>query len=138
MDLIDELTSRLNSVPGARYESDSSSITVFPNNTDGFTVSFTKNFDTYTVFFNGWHEDFQSADEAVGVFGFGLSDQCRLRESRRGSYTYKWTVESLEEEEWQEQSTTALLIFPFWRRRKVYYLQNSLLSPHDSLVEKLP
>lgn len=133
MDLIGELTRRLNSLPDARYESDSSSITVFPNNPDGFTVGVTINSDTYTVFFNGWHEDFKSPDEAVDAFGFGLSDQCRLRESRRGSFTYRWTVESLEQGQWQEESTTALLIFPFWRRREVRYLQNNLLRSANDI-----
>ena len=132
MDPIEELTRRLNNLPVARYESDQSSITVFPNNTDGFTVSLTRNANTCTVFFNGWHEDFENPDEAVAVFGFGLSDGCRLREYRRGGFAYKWTVESLEQGQWKEDSTTGLLIFPFWRRSEVHYLQNKLVSTRTS------
>ena len=132
MDPIEELTRRLNRLPDARYESDQSSITVFPNNADGFTVSLTKNANSCTVFFNGWHEDFESHDEAVAAFGFGLSDGCRLREYRRGSFAYKWTVESLEQGQWKEDSTTGLLIFPFWRRSEVHYLQNKLVSTRTS------
>lgn len=92
-------------------------------------VTITKNSsDSYTVFFNGWHEDFESPEEASNVFALGLSDECRLREYRRGEFAYKWTVESLEEGKWEEQSTTGLFIFPFWRTRRLHYLQNKLLS----------
>lgn len=131
MDLIEELTHRLKTIPEARYESDPSSITVFPNDASGFTVGLVKNTDVYTVFFNGWHEDFEDVEDTMTVFGLGLSDECRLRESRRGDFAYKWTVEFLEDGEWQEQSTTGLLFFPFWRRSNTYYLQNRLLLLHQ-------
>ena len=128
MDLIEELKRRLNSLSNARYQADKDSITVFPNDTDGFTVTVTKNHaNTYTVFFDGWHEDFDDLEEIVNVFGLGLSDECRLREYRRGSFAYKWTVETLEDGKWEEQSTTGLLLFPFWRKQQIRYLQNRLL-----------
>jgi hypothetical protein len=129
MDVIEELAERLKNIPGARYEVEGDSITVLPTSPDGFTVSAVKNGDGYTVFFNGWHEDFESAEETVTVFGLGLSDECRLREYRRGSFVYRWTVEFLEDGQWEEQSTTGLLLFPFWRRPQMRYLQNGLLPP---------
>lgn len=127
MDPIEELKPRLQRIPNVRYESDASSITVFPADADGFAVSIVKNVNGYTVSFNGWHEEFESADEAMNVFGLGLSDECRLREYRRGGFAYKWTVETLEAGQWQEQSTTGLLVFPFWRRSQMHYLQNRVL-----------
>lgn len=127
MDVIEELTQRLNGIPNLRFESDQSSITVFPADADGFTVNLMKQASVYTVSFNGWHEDFEDAEETINVFGLGLSDECRLREYRRGDFAYKWTVETLENEQWEEQSTTGLLIFPFWRKSQIYYLQNRWL-----------
>lgn len=128
MNLIEELKRRLDTLPNARYEADDSSITVEPNDTDGFTVTLTKNSgDHYTVSFNGWHEDFEDAEETINVFGLGLSNECRLREYRRGNFAYKWTVETLEDGHWQEHSTTSLLLFPFWQKRHIRYLQNRLL-----------
>ena len=133
MNPIEELKRRLDTLPGARYESDGNSITVLPNNSHGFNVMLTQNSATsYTIFFNGWHEDFEDVEETVNVFGLGLSDECRLKEYRRGNFAYKWTVETLDDGEWLEQSTTSLLIFPFWRKREVHYLQNKLLTPHGS------
>lgn len=129
MNLIDDIKVRLNKYPEARYESDASSITVFSESSDGFSVTLVVNHgNSYTISFDGWHEDFETEEEALNVFAFGLSDQCRLKEFRRGTFAYKWTLESLNEGQWQEESTTGLLIFPFWRKSTVRYLQNSLLS----------
>ena len=128
MNPIEELKRRLDTLPNARYKSDAHSITVFPNDTDGFEVSITRNSEnSYTVSFNGWHEDFEDVEETINVFGLGLSDECRLKEYRRGNFAYKWTVETLENGQWLEHSTTALLIFPFWRKRQTHYLHNRLL-----------
>ena len=128
MDLIEELKNKLSNLPNVRFESDQTSLTVFPADANGFEVGVVKNGDNYTVFFNGWHEDFDSMEETTTVFGLGLSDECRLREYRRGTFAYKWTMETLEDGKWEEQSTTGLLLFPFWRRSETRYLQNSFLS----------
>jgi hypothetical protein len=128
MNPLEELKRRLDSLGDVRYESDRSSLSVYPADANGFPVRVMKNSNTYTVFLAGWHEDFESPEETLDVFGFGLSDLCRLREYRRGDFAYKWTVESLEGGKWQEYSTTGLLIFPFWRRPEMHYLQNRFLS----------
>lgn len=132
MDLIEELKHKLNNLPNVRFESDQFSLTVFPADANGFEVGVIKNSDDFTVSFNGWHENFDNMEEAATIFGIGLSDECRLREYRRGTFTYKWTMETLEEGKWEEQSTTALLIFPFWRRAEMRYLQNRFLSQQQS------
>lgn len=129
MNLIDDIKTRLSKYPHARYESDASSITVFPHSPDGFAVTLVVNDgNVYTISFQGWHEDFEGEEEALNVFAFGLSYECRLKEYRRGNFAYKWTVEYLDDEgQWQEESTTGLLLFPFWKRSTVRYLQNNLL-----------
>ena len=128
MNLIDDIKTRLSRYPHIRYESDASSITVFPHSPDGFAVTLVVNDgNLYTISFEGWHEDFEG-EEALNVFAFGLSYECRLKEYRRGNFAYKWTVEYLDDEgQWQEESTTGLLLFPFWKRSTVRYLQNNLL-----------
>jgi hypothetical protein len=45
----------------------------------------------------------------------------------RGSTPTKWTVESRKDGRWTPESETGLLFFPFWRRRRIAYLQNRLL-----------
>jgi len=135
MNLIDDIKTRLSRYPHIRYESDASSITVFPHSPDGFAVTLVVNDgNLYTISFEGWHEDFGGDDEALNAFAFGLSDECRLKEYRRGNFAYKWTVEYLDDEgQWQEESTTGLLLFPFWKRSTVRYLQNNLL-PRETVV----
>jgi|SRR6185503_8681608 hypothetical protein len=134
MNLIDDIKTRLSRYPHIRYESDASSITVFPHSPDGFAVTLVVNDgNLYTISFEGWHEDFEG-EEALNVFAFGLSYECRLKEYRRGNFAYKWTVEYLDDEgQWKEESTTGLLLFPFWKRSTVRYLQNNLL-PRETVV----
>lgn len=129
MNLIDEIKTRLSKYPGVRYESDDSSITVFPDSDDGFVVSLTiHGGDGYLVSFDAWHEEIESENEALNLFALGLSNECRLKEYRRGKSSYKWTMECLEDGQWEQYSTTSLLLFPFWRRSNVRYRQNSLLG----------
>ncbi len=112
-----------------RYESDGSSITVFANSDNGFDVNLTiDGGNSYMVSFEAWHEETESEDEAVNLLALGLSNECRLKEYRRGKYSYKWTMELFEEGQWAEYSTTGLLLFPFWRKRSVRYLQNDLVK----------
>ena len=129
MNLIDDIKVRLNKYPDARYQSDASSITVFSESSDGFSITLVVNHgNSYTISFEGWHEDFEAEEEALNAFALGLSVQCRLKEYRRGNFAYKWTVEYLDDEgQWKEESTTGLLLFPFWKRSTVRYLQNNLL-----------
>ena len=128
MNVIDEIKAKLNKYPHAKFESNSSSVSVFPTSADGFTVGLTVNQDSYTVSFDGWHEDFQDEEEALNCFAFGLSSACRLKEYRRGNFAYKWTVESKENGKWVEDGTTGLFLFPFWIRKEVRYLQNNLIG----------
>jgi len=129
MSLIDEIKLRLEKYPQAQYECNANTISVWPLNEQGFTVTLTANRDgDYTVFFDGWHENFTDTEEAINVFALGLSTDCRLREHRRGSFVYKWTMECKEDEDWVEYSTTGLFIFPFWKKVEVRVLQNRLIN----------
>lgn len=128
MNVIEEIKAKLQKYPQAQYESDDDSISVFPISDDGFTVSLVVSQDSYTLSFNGWHEDFQNKEEALNCFAFGLSSDCRLKEYRRGRFAYRWTVESKEDGCWVEDSTTGLFLFPFWMRKEIAYLQNDLTT----------
>lgn len=128
MNPIEEIKIRLLKYPDVKYESDASSIRVLPTSNDGFTVEFDVTRGRYTVHFNGGHENFSDAEEALDCFAFGLSDQCRLKEYRRGNVAYRWDVESKENGQWVADSVTGLLVFPFWKRREVVYLQNRVIT----------
>ena len=84
MNVIEEIKARLIKYPHAKYQADVNSINVSPTSDEGFTVSLIADQNTYTVSFDGWHEDFHDRDEALNCFAFGLSADCRLKEYRRG------------------------------------------------------
>jgi hypothetical protein len=128
MDAIEQIQDKLRKYPHVTYEMGQSSITVLPTSSAGFTVGLEINGAVHTVFFNGWHENFRQPEEALDCFAFGLSDECRLKECRRGSFAYRWTVESKQNGEWVADSETGLFLFPFWKTKTIHYLQNDLIT----------
>ncbi len=114
-----------------RVEGDT--ITVEPLDEDGFPVWLRKEDGSYVVGFDGWHEHFDSEEDALNCFAFGFSERCRLKVIYRGSFAHRWTLESKTDEGWREDSTTGLLLFPFWRRRRVVYRTNGpkVLTPEQ-------
>jgi hypothetical protein len=133
MNPIDEIKTKLRDYPDVKYKSTDSSITVLPSSDTGFNVTLDSALGNYTVSFNGWHENFADASEALDCFAFGLSDECRLKEHRRGRFAYRWTVEAKQNGQWVADSETGLFLFPFWKRAEVVYLQNSLISRDEPL-----
>ena len=129
MNVIDDIEQRLTKVPQAKYKRKNNSITVDPLDSDGFEVTLERHApDSYTIYFNGWHENFETDEEALNVFAGGLSSECRLKEYRRGGLPYRWTLESIENGKWIEQSTTGLIFFPFWMKLEIRVLQNRLIK----------
>lgn len=112
---------------GVRCERTADSIRYVPEEPDGFEPMLSRGDGEFTVSFAGWHEPFNSIDEALRCFTFGLSECCRLRVLSRGSIDYRWTVQARREGRWEDDSETGLLIFPFWLRRRERYLQNHVI-----------
>lgn len=127
MGAVERITERLQRHPELVYRVFGGGITVEPPTADGFRISLIEGAGEWVVWFDGWHERFTSEDEALNCFMFGLSDRCRLRVHYRGSFPYRWTVEERVGDGWREDSTTGLLIFPFWRRPRIAYRQNAII-----------
>lgn len=121
------LKAKLTEYPDIHYTEGTGYIEVPPKDDSGFEVGLRAEGDGFRVNFDGWHEEFDSAEEAVSCFGFGLSDRCRLRVTYRGSFPTRWAAESLEDGQWVQFGVTALLVFPFWRRKHLVYKQNHAL-----------
>ena len=119
------LRKALEQYPAVQLSSDARGVSVKPALPNGFEVSLMEDAHETFVFFEGWHEHFSSAEEAVKCFLFGLSPRCRIRVQRRGGYPYRWTLEGYEDEKWVAYGQTGLIFFPFWRRPEVVYLQNA-------------
>ena len=127
MNPFDELEQKLRSYPDARYERTAQTVRYLPPDERGFTVSVFRGGGQFTVAFAGWHEPFDSEAEALRCFMFGLSERCRLLVLSRGSFDYHWTVQARGNGDWQDDSETGLLFFPFWLRRRERYLQNHVI-----------
>ena len=126
-DAIDKVKARLAKYPNARFVETPTSIEVQPDDESGFAVGLELPGNGFVVYFSGWHEHFESEVEALNCFAFGLSADCRLCVDYRGSTPLKWVVESRKNGAWIQESETGLLFFPFWRARRIVYLQNRLL-----------
>lgn len=124
MDIRQEAKQWLGGYPGIRYEETEDSIRVPVQCESGFDVELFDADGGYMVGYDGWHEEFDKAAEALECFAFGLCERCRLRVKMRGKSPQTWTLEYFEEGEWRADSTTGLLFFPFWRRAEIIYLQN--------------
>ena len=108
-------------------------IEVRPPGVASFAIVLVDQATSYTVYFEGWHEECAGMDEALDLVAMGLSDSVRLRVVRRGTVDCSWTLEVRTPDGWEAESTTGRLLFPFWKRREMRYLQNSVIRDH--LVE---
>ena len=71
MDALEVLKTKLLKYPDLPNEQNEKSLSIMPEG--GFTVSFHENETGYTVGYEGWHEDFSNADEALDCFAFEKS-----------------------------------------------------------------
>ena len=131
MNAIQKIKTMLSAYPDVRYSESADGIEVHPRDQSGFTVGLRVTPSSFTVYFEGWHEEFTSEDEALGCFAFGLSPKCRLAVVFRGNTETKWVVEGFENGAWTSDSETGLLLQPFWRSARVEYRQNRILNAGD-------
>lgn len=128
MDIFEELKIKLNKYPTIQLVERNASLEILPESSDGFKIELLKNSNDFTVYFEGWHETFNEAEEALNCIGFGLSDSCRLKIIMRGNFPQKWILESRNNGEWMPDSETGLIFFPFWRSKSIRYKQNHLIQ----------
>lgn len=128
MDAIEKLKEKLAKYPHVSYSEPHRSISVEPQAPSGFRVSLEATSNGCYVEFDRWHEELTSVDEAIDLFGFGLSKACRLAVTYRGSVASKWVVESLHQDgRWVPIYEMGLLLFPFWLGKRTEYKQNDII-----------
>ena len=127
-DILQTAVDLLSSYPEASYELSDEEVRVLPSHPSGFVVTLDRGPPPFSVSFEGWHEHFDNAAEALACFEFGLSEKCRLRVVSKGEMPIQWSLESFTDGRWVEDSRTGLIIYPFWRKSSVEYRQNSLRS----------
>jgi hypothetical protein len=108
---------------------DDESLTILPNSENGFEVNFYEHGESFTVGFAGWHDTFENFEDALECFTLGLSNNCRLLVTSRGTVSYHWRVETLSNNVWSRYSILGDIIpIPFWKRKKIRILQNNYIS----------
>jgi hypothetical protein len=131
VNILDRVEATLERYPTIRYERSPESVEVHATTPDGFDVSITAADSSTIVHYDGWHEHFDTPDEALNCFMSGLTEGVRLRVFSRGTYDYKWIAELRHGGQWEPAGTVGLIIFPFWRKQGVRLLQNRHLEqPH--------
>ena len=128
MTIIDEIRAKLEKYPQLEVEYTATSVEVKKPCESGFSVSCHVHGDEYVISFDAWHEHQHTAEDAITLFSFGLSDKCRLAVSKRGQVEHKWSLQSLQESGWADYSTTALFFFPFWKKKSIEYRQNNVIK----------
>ena len=128
VDIRQQVRDRLSRCPDVHFVEGPDGIKVRPSDPSGFEVGVWTARGGYTVYFDGWHEEFTSEEEVLECVAFGLSQSCRLAVALRGSYATTWTVEALEDDTWTPLSVTGLFLQPFWRRVHVEYRSNRLFD----------
>jgi hypothetical protein len=148
--IIDEIREKMGKFPGVRVQHDASSITYFPDTSNGVIVRLEVlkqclNNERYSVYYNGSHEEFAQRASAILAFGFGLSTGCRVREFTRAGEPYRWIVDVWNGIKWRpdwEIIRFSAAFWQFWRPPTIRCLQNRLIdlpprSDRDSLAGEL-
>lgn len=132
------LLSKLRRHPELRYSLIDGGVRIEPPNPGGFAITFRREGAGWLVAFGdgGMHEHFAGADEALRFVALGLSESCRLRETRT-RFVRKATVEVLGEGGWTPIHEVGTPTIAFWRRRREVLLQNRLWPVASSGVDSL-
>ncbi|HZI81443.1 MAG TPA: hypothetical protein VFD69_18110 [Vicinamibacterales bacterium] len=129
MNPIDELVERLARHPGLRFTATATVVEIESPTSEGFAVRLQAAKSEFIVAFEGWHEHFESGEEALNCVAFAYSGRCRLAVTYRGRIPVKWVMESWDDGRWIADSEVRHFVVPFWLRRRVVYRQNpNLLS----------
>ena len=104
-------------------------------NEDGFDVRIEVSRDGIVVFGEGAHQHFDTPESthqekvasALGLVRDLLSPHMRIREFRAGKSAYRWLMQSLHNNEWQTEGSTALLFWNYFGKRSERIFKNTTL-----------
>jgi hypothetical protein len=120
------ILSKLEEYHGFDIDCGDDHIVVSCKNTESFDVSFHDFGEEFLVGFDGWHEHFKAEEDALNCLAFGLFGECRLKVAKRGTMECSWTAQFWRDHKWVDDSTTGLIVIPFWRRKKIEHRHNRI------------
>ncbi|MEO9898431.1 MAG: hypothetical protein ABJF05_18820 [Paracoccaceae bacterium] len=124
------INAKLDNYTGYDLDVGDDHIIVTCQNPESFDVSIHADGEEFQVGFDGWHEHFDVEEDALNCFAFGLSKDCRLNIIKRGNIECSWTAQALQDGTWIDNTTTGLILIPYWKPRKVEYRHN-IISKND-------
>ena len=125
--MFEDLLQKLDDCGQIQYEADPHFVRILPATPVGFPVRIEWIWGShFTVLLDGWHEDFESYEEAVRCFTLAATGQYRLKTASKGSFHFRWTLEYWDGLRWIEDSTVTDLFYPFWKPTTTKYLHNEL------------
>lgn len=133
--VFEELLEKLKNCDHVPYETGPGFIRVLPTGGTAFPVMIEWIWDThFTVFLDGWHQDFDSYEKAVSCFILAVSGSYRLKTRSKDRFHFRWTVEYWDGSRWVEGSTVSDLFYPYWKPTTTDYLRNDVhcAEAHDS------
>jgi hypothetical protein len=129
MNAIEKIVEVLKENPQVRYEFRKDAIRALAPDSNGYEVALLMHAENhYTVCLATWHMEFADEYSAVGTFLSGLTEDYRLKVASRGNVDYRWTIQYREGPGWTNGSTVGIFRYKFWRRKRIRYLQNHMLS----------
>jgi hypothetical protein len=136
MTVIDRITEKLAKYPEVKFRREESFLSIPPQTSDGFEVAIRRLPTESIVSFGGWHEHFEKEEDALEWFGFGLSEECRLKIISRAGMHCRWIVEGLEGDEWIFRAETGSLFQPFFLPKKERVQQNHLIKKKANQISQ--
>lgn len=127
----DAILLKLDDYYGFDIDASDQHIVVSCKNPESFDVSFYVSGEEFQIGFDGWHEHFEAAEDALNCFAFGLSEECRLKVVKRGTMECSWTAQAWQDDVWVNDTTTGLIFIPFWRPKQIEYRHN-IIKRKDS------
>ncbi|MFK8012687.1 MAG: hypothetical protein AB8B80_11635 [Marinicellaceae bacterium] len=128
------------------WNDDNTEVTIHKANSNGFDVIVSMDeLDVYILTDCGYHDhwrltEFKNNNEALeSIFGLVrdmLSENMQIKVMLSNKSPYRWILQFKEESQWMDESTTGLLFWNYFGRRREEVYKNQHLLPRKMKEEK--
>lgn len=137
-DPIAELLEKLSKYPEVEYhetvQEGFRTLRIEPLDEEGFPVTLEDDLDEWTVQYGygSAHFRFDVAEDALELIAMTLSEDARLVEVWYGDFPQKGSIQVWTGDRWRTTYASGILIWPFWRRKRVVVRRNRLIKSESN------